>query len=104
MVKITNGIVTYEVTSGAFENIYKAQGYKVVEQGKGAKKASEPAKEPVAPEKSEDEQFLDEMAEKPLSQWSKTEVKRYAELKDIDITGTRNIGEAKEIIQAVLEG
>lgn len=96
MVKITNGVNVYEVTRGAFDGIYSRQGYVILDE-----------KRPVAnveiPEKTEDEKFVDEIIEKPISQWNKDEVKRFAALKEIDITGTKNAGEAKELIKQFLE-
>ena len=83
MVKITNGVNVFEVTRGAFDGIYSRQGYTI--------------------EKTEDEIFVEEILEKPISQWDKDEVKRFAGIKEIDITGTRNVNEAKEIIKSFLE-
>jgi hypothetical protein len=37
-----------------------------------------------------------------VSQWNKEEVKRFAALKEIDISGTKNANEAKEIIKQFL--
>lgn len=96
MVKITNGVNVFEVTRGAFDGIYSRQGYTIM----GEKKAVAEVK---TPEKTEDEKFLDEIIEKPISQWNKDEVKRFAALKEIDITGTKNAGEAKEIIKNYIE-
>ena len=45
---------------------------------------------------------MDEVQEKPISQWNKEEVKRFAALKNIDISGTKNAGEAKNIIKEFL--
>lgn len=99
MVKITNGVNVFEVTRGAFDGIYSRQGYTIVSK----KKAEQDAKQPKAPERTEDEIFVEEILEKPISQWSKDEVKRFAALKEIDITGTKNVNEAKEIIVNFLE-
>lgn len=98
MVKITNGVSVFEVTRGAFDGIYSRQGYTILDEktASGVETANEP-------EKTEDEKFLDEIIEKPISQWSKEEVKRFAALKEIDITGTKNAGEAKEIIKSFIE-
>ena len=97
MVKITNGVNVFEVSNGAFEGIYSKQGYsKVAETIPNA-----PVAEPVV-EKTEDELFVENVVEKPISQWSKDEVKRFAELKEVDISGTKNAGEAKELIKAYL--
>lgn len=98
MVKITNGIVTFEVTRGAYDGIYSHQGFKPVE---------EVAEEKVAADedvdnRTDDEKFADELVEKPISQWNKEEVKRFAAIRDIDISGTKNANEAKEIIKQFL--
>lgn len=99
MVKITNGKDVFEVTRGAFDGIYSRQGYHILDE----KKAASNAEVANVPEKTEDEKFLDEIIEKPISQWNKEEVKRFAVLKEIDITGTKNANEAKEIIKDFIE-
>lgn len=99
MVKITNGVNVFEVTRGAFDGIYSRQGYTVVDE----KKSSEVPEVPETPEKTDDEKFIDEVIEKPVSQWNKDEVKRFAAIKGIDITGTKNASEAKELIKQFLE-
>lgn len=101
MVKITNGVNVFEVTRGAFDGIYSRQGYTIMNE-KAAKDAKTP-EAPKAPEKNEDEIFVEEILEKPISQWNKDEVKRFAGIKEIDITGTKNANEAKEIIKSFLE-
>lgn len=100
MVKITNGVNTFEVTRGAFDGIYSRQGYTIID-----KEAIKPAEEvPQVPEKTEDELFLEEIQEKPISGWNKEEVKRFAALNNIDISGTKNANEAKAIIKEFLDG
>ena len=97
MVKITNGVDVFEVTRGALDGIYSRQGFKIV--------IDEAAKSSVnAPEKTEDEIFMEEILEKPISQWSKDEIKRFAAIIKIDISGTKNASEAKEIIKSVIDG
>lgn len=96
MVKITNGINVFEVTKGAFDEIYSRQGYRLMDEIKKVQ-------EDKIPEKTEDELFIEGIIEKPLSQWNKDEIKRFAELNDIDITGTKNAGEAKERIKEFLD-
>lgn len=98
MLKITNGVNVFEVTRGAFDGIYSRQGYRVMDE-------HEPKidEQPKAPEKSEDELFVESVIEKPISQWDKEEVKRFAAIKEIDLAGTKNVGEAKEIIKTFLE-
>lgn len=97
MVKITNGKYVFEVTRGAFDGIYSRQGYTILnEQVPGQQEIKEPVK-------TDDEVFVDEIIEKPVSQWNKDEVKKFAALKGIDISGTKNAGEAKELIKTFLE-
>lgn len=100
MVKITNGVNVFEVTRGAFDGIYSRQGYKLV----GENKEAEALAAPAALEKSEDDIFVEEILEKPISQWNKEEVKRFAAIKEIDISGTKNANEAKEIIKSFIDG
>lgn len=100
MVKITNGVNVFEVTRGAFDGIYSCQGYRLVDEKAEAKAH----KMHTAHEKSEDEIFAEEILEKPISQWNKDEVKRFAAIKEIDISGTKNANEAKEIIKSFIDG
>ena len=99
MVKITNGVNVFEVTRGAFDGIYSRQGYKLVDEKAEAKAHEEPDAE-----KSKDDIFVEEILEKPISQWNKEEVKRFAAIKEIDISGTKNANEAKEIIKSFIDG
>lgn len=98
MVKITNGIVTFEVTRGAYDGIYSHQGFKPVEEVAEKKVADDENVD----NRTDDEKFADELVEKPISQWNKEEVKRFAAIRDIDISGTKNANEAKEIIKQFL--
>ena len=100
MVKITNGVNLFEVTRGAFDGIYSRQGYHLVDEDK--KTNASPA--PTIPKKSKDEIFVEETLEKPISQWTKEEVKHFAAVKEIDISGTKNANEAKEIIKSFIDG
>ena len=108
MVKITNGIKTFEVPSGAV-SAYKTAGFKVV--GKTSKKAEPKEKEPQTTEQleqgtegEEGENDFSELLEKPLTKWSKDEVKEFAAANGIDISGTKNANEAKDLIKAFLDG
>lgn len=113
MIKITNGTEFYEVTRGAFETVYKPMGFykfdgKPVEhvddvvEDVVADVVDEPEQE-VDDEQSEDDAWCDELEKKPIGQWNKSEVKQYASIKGIDITGTKSINEAKDRIKAARE-
>lgn len=99
MVKITNGINVFEVTSGAYEGIYRHQGYQVIGEGREQFFIKEESSEN---EETADEIFVEELQKKPISQWNKEEVKRYAVVKGIDIRGTKSVNEAKEIIKKAM--
>ena len=109
MIKITNGTEIYEVTRGAFETVYKPMGFYKFE-GKPAEHvddvvedvADEPEQE-ADDEQSEDDAWCEELEKKPIGQWNKAEVKQYASIKGIDITGTKSINEAKDRIKAARE-
>lgn len=109
MIKITNGDVIYEVTRGAYETVYKPMGFyefdgKPVEHVDDVVDdvADEPEQEVVG-KQSEDDAWCDELEKKPIGQWNKAEVKQYASVKGIDITGTKSINEAKDRIKAARE-
>ena len=100
MVKITNGVNTFEVPSGAYRNTFKKLGYNLV---------SEPKEVTTTPldasgDKPEDkpQEGFEELLEKPISQWNKHEVKAFAASKSIDLTGTKTIDEAKNRIKESL--
>ena len=97
MVRITNGDIVTDVPAGAYESIFAKQGYRIVDSGcaDGVTKMSD--------EISEDDKFVADVVEKPLSQWTKEEVKRYAAIKGIDIAGTKNPTEAKHLIKAFMQ-
>lgn len=111
MVKCTNGIVVIEVTEGAFETIFKDQGYRPVDEKK-KRTYTKPVIEEETIEATGDnsavnEQNVDDefatLLEKPIAQWSNDEVKNFAEAKGINISGTRNAKEAKARIRKFLE-
>lgn len=100
MVKITNFVNTFEVTQGAYNDIFKKQGFELVEEDKEETiKEEETGKD----YKSDEEKYIEELMEKPISQWNKEEVKTYASLKNIDISNTKNIGEARNIIKQSID-
>ena len=130
MVRITNGINTFEVTKGAFDGIFSHQGYHIVECNDNYNEACNSTSDVITDdgnkngnedvdgdnvsnttgntgvngnEKSDDDKYCEEILEKPIAQWSKEEIKKFAEIKEIDITGTKNAGEARDRIKAYLE-
>jgi hypothetical protein len=92
-IKRTTGTQTsiIEVTHGAYENIFRPQGYVPVD------KTADGAGETT--EKSEDDLFCEKVEAKPISQWSKKELQRYATLKGLDATAN----DLRETIKKVIE-
>lgn len=116
MIDITNGQETYNVTRGAYESIYKAMGFHIVgdpviesagvtlEQDEVAPATdAEASDEATEPELSEDEKWAQEVRKKPISQWSKQELKRYADVMDIDLTGVESVRAVRSRISASWE-
>lgn len=121
MVKCTNGIAVIEVTEGAYNTIFKDQGYRPIADEVKTPVASvvvpveEKVETPVEDNSEveseeqadayvpEEKDEIDSLLEKPIGQWSNDEVKAFAEAKGIDITGTKNAKEAKGRIRKFLE-
>lgn len=57
----------------------------------------------AAPATVEEQDQIEKLLEKPIGQWKKDEVIAFAAAKEIDITGTKNINEARAIIKEFLE-
>lgn len=99
MVKITNGITTMEVPVGSYKSMFAHQGYHIVEEERVEHNGEADANNNA----NSDERFVSEIREKPLSQWNREEVKRYAAINGINIAGTKNPGEAKQLIKAFMQ-
>lgn len=100
MVKITNGRDVFEVTEGAFEGIFIHQGFKKCDEVKTRSiDVIDEVEIPVVDAVDEFDEIEEVENEKPVSQWTKAEVKEFAKANGIDISGTKNVNEAKEIIK-----
>ena len=112
MVIITNGNVTTKVSVGAYNSMYKDLGFTVVD---GEVAAS--AEEVVVPElvdevpdiveettqSADESNDFSELLEKPLTQWSKQEVKDFAAAKGIELQGAKSFNDAKELVKQYLD-
>lgn len=112
MVKITNGVNVFEVSRGAYDGIFSRQGFKLVdnintneEVVNASDVKSESSSDIVEEEETEEEvndakpDWLKELMEKPIANWNKEEIKKYAYEFDIDISDTKNANEARKIIR-----
>lgn len=96
MVKITNGKEIFKVPDSAFETLFKSLGFVKIENPPVVK-----AKKEEENNKEKDE--IEEISEKPISEWTATEVKKFAKAKGIDISGTKSAAEAKEKVKEFLD-
>lgn len=99
MVKITNGINTFEVPTGAYRNTFKKLGYNLMSEPKEVTTVPPDASDVKVEEKETQVDEFAELMEKPIAQWNKAEVKGFAAAKGIDLAGTKTIDEAKERIK-----
>lgn len=100
MVKITNGVNVFDVPSGAAK-AYEASGYHVITDSEADKVIIEDeVVEDVANDTNDDDMFVEEVMEKPVSQWNGEEIRRYASIKGIDLTGVRTTKQARSAVIA----
>lgn len=101
MVKITNGINVFDVPSGAAK-AYEASGYHIISGHDNVDKVivEDEVVEDVANDANDDDRFVEEIMEKPVSQWSGEEIRRYASIKGIDLTGVRTTKQARSAVIA----
>ena len=85
MIKITDGVRQFTVSKGAFDNIFKQQGYQVFKSAT-----------PADSIKSEPEKQVDPLDEKPVSQWTKQELKSYCDKHGIDLEGVTSTEEVRK--------
>jgi predicted transcriptional regulator len=93
MLKITNNVGAERLVSrGAFEMIFKKQGWKVIKD----KKAK--VEEVVEVEDTDEE--IEELLEKPTSKMTLEELKEYSDIMSIDIKGLSTKKEIREAIKS----
>lgn len=122
MVTITNGIKTFRVPAGAAKP-YESMGFRVVSDAEleGMRHAerehhddsgepmqndtdsTESGGDGITDEKTQEDIFVEELLEKPLSQWSNDEVKEFVRIKEIDTSGAQKVSQVRGIIKAYLE-
>lgn len=90
-VKLVKGRTKRTVPESVAKN-FLALGYSIANEEVKETKKQKHEKTPVP------------YADKPIGQWSKQELKEYADNNDIDLTGVTKADEVREIIKAHLEG
>lgn len=125
MITITDGSTQYNVTRGAYETIYKGMGFYPVGQEPSvqstggvvtdapAVEAEEPGQADVEdtieaddtdkveePAVSEDEKWCEAIRQKPITQWSKQDLKKYADINGISLDGAKTVNDVRGKIAA----
>lgn len=122
MVKISNGEVTQIVSRGAYESQYKSIGFRIVMDDEEAANESELVNVDglsedkgtnidLSSKDKNDEINIDindvdefeELLEKPISQWSSDELKKFVTAKDIDTSSAKKISEVRTIVKNYLD-
>jgi len=104
MVTVSNGIETFIIPNGAL-SVFQKNGFQKVQLNEIQVTELPPEKEELqytdgdVVDEDEDAVFLHSIEEKPLTQWSGAEVRKYASLNDIDISSAKSAKEAKAIIR-----
>lgn len=122
-VKITNGNAEFEVSKAAFENAFEQQGFRIIDgvtpvihnrfedkfdvnfddMGTELNKVEDSKPEMIVEaELSEDDLFVQEMLEKPISEWTKGELKRVAKIKGIDLSNADSTSKARQIVSKAM--
>lgn len=120
MITITDGSTQYNVTRGAYETIYKGMGFYPVGQEPSVQStggvvsvaesvtSEEPGpavmedtvevdgtSETEEPAVSEDEKWCEAIRQKPITQWSKQDLKKYAEINSVDLSGAKTVNDVR---------
>lgn len=105
MITITNGINELVVTRGAYEGVYRPQGYAIKENLAHNSNVDTESTEVVTNIEGDEKVSIQmaDLAEKPISQWSKTEVKDFASANGISLDGTKSFNDAKELVRKFID-
>lgn len=123
MITITDGSTQYNVTRGAYETIYKGMGFYPVGQEPSVQSTGgvTAVAESVASEESgqadvegatetddasasedsavsEDEKWCEAIRQKPITQWSKQDLKKYADINGVDLSGAKTVNDVRSRI------
>lgn len=84
-----------KVSKQSYENIFKNKGYRIVEEEKQKLKSEVKNEEQVTEEHTEN----DELETTPISEMNREQLMEFAEKHNIDMSGVKNVGEARRRIQ-----
>lgn len=93
MVKITNGTDVFDVSEGAYDGTFKQQGYSIITNEAVAADVIQEA----------DADVCDELDEKPVSKWTKQELKQYCDKNGISLSGVTRTEDVRKKVLAFQE-
>lgn len=119
MVTITDGVKSFRVSLGAVK-VFENLGFHIKDEEEMEKQENEYADDeeesiPTSVSKSrnrevamneggsKEDAYIEELLEKPLSQWSNEEVKDFVKIKGIDTSGAQKVSQVRGIIKTYLE-
>jgi hypothetical protein len=120
-VNISNGNVSCRVSKGAFDNYYKSIGYSIIDDNVSHNTSNDEnvtnnedtediivegteveEDTDVIDGESEDDKFIEEIMETPISKWTNEEMKRFVTIKGIDTSSVKKASEVRNIIKEYL--
>lgn len=119
MVTITDGVKSFRVSLGAVK-VFENLGFHIEDEEEMEKQENECVDDEeesiltsvsksrnreVAMNEggSKEDVYIEELLEKPLSQWSNEEVKDFVKIKGIDTSGAQKVSQVRGIIKTYLE-
>lgn len=97
MIEITNGRAFLSVTKGAFKEVYERQGFVLAKDY-----VSDVGKAGGLIQSAETENlnlFAETLEAKALDKWTSAELRKYAQIKGIDLSGAKNMRERRKRVK-----
>lgn len=97
MIEITNGRTFLSVTKGAFKEVFERQGFVLAKDY-----VHEVGKAGGLIQSAETENlnlFAETLEAKALGKWTSAELRKYAQVKGIDLSGAKDMSECKQRIK-----
>lgn len=96
LVKMTNLTGREIRVPGGAVKQYQNLGFSIVNEVENATDAGENTE-------NTDDEFVASVTEKPIAQWSKEELKKYADIKGVDLTGMKTVNDVRAKVKEYLE-
>lgn len=108
MITITNGVKTCDVPTGAYNSVYKNQGWYPVNADKKKyeseeKYVDEEETDVSGTSSTEEATDYSYLIEKPIGAWTKEEVAQFVKENEIDTKGATKVQQVKNIVKKWIE-